>query len=228
MANLVLVMGPTGTGKSTSIKTLNPKETVIINVLGKTLPFKGSQGMYSEEKKNLFNISNHETVAKYLVNISEKSPDTKVIVIDDSTYIMRTEFFDRSKEKGYDKYNELADHFRKIIACCNSLRADLTVFMMIHSEPVESEGSIIGYKVSTVGKLLDKLYNPVESVSVALYCDPTFDEKGIPTYGFHTHKKLVKGIELPCKTPEGMFEEDFIPNDLALVQQKVHEYYFGE
>lgn len=138
---------------------------------------------------------------------------------------MRTEFFDRSKERGYDKYNELADHFRKIIAKCSSLRNDLNVFMLLHIENVESDGSLVGYKSASVGKLLDKMYNPLESVSVTLFAQPKYDEKGIPTYGFYTHKMRVGGVELPCKTPEGMFEEDFISNDLQYVVDKMNEYY---
>lgn len=138
---------------------------------------------------------------------------------------MRTEFFDRSKERGYDKYNELADHFRKIIAKCSSLRNDLNVFMLLHIENVESDGSLVGYKSASVGKLLDKMYNPLESVSVTLFAQPKYDEKGVPTYGFYTHKMRVGGVELPCKTPEGMFEDDFIPNDLQYVVDKMNEYY---
>ena len=225
MANLIMILGPTGSGKSTSIKTLDPKETVIINVLEKELPFKGSRKLYNKESKNLFNVHKPLEVIQYLENISTKATYVKNVIVDDSTYIMRSEFFDRSKERGFDKYNELADHFRRIIATCNSLRSDLTIFMMIHSEPVETDGSIIGYKVSTVGKLLDKMYNPVESVSIALYCEPQFDDKGSASYGFYTHKKVVKGAELPCKTPDGMFDEDYIPNDLGYVLKKVNEYY---
>lgn len=225
MANLIMILGPTGSGKSTSIKTLDPKETVIINVLEKELPFKGSRKLYNKESKNLFNVHKPLEVIQYLENISTKAIYVKNVIVDDSTYIMRSEFFDRSKERGFDKYNELADHFRRIIATCNSLRSDLTIFMMIHSEPVETDGSIIGYKVSTVGKLLDKMYNPVESVSIALYCEPQFDDKGNASYGFYTHKKVVKGAELPCKTPDGMFDEDYIPNDLGYVLKKVNEYY---
>lgn len=225
MANLIMILGPSGSGKSTSIKTLNPKETVIINVLEKELPFKESRKLYNKESKNLFNVHKPLEVIQYLENISTKATYVKNVIVDDSTYIMRSEFFDRSKERGFDKYNELADHFRRIIATCNSLRSDLTIFMMIHSEPVETDGSIIGYKVSTVGKLLDKMYNPVESVSIALYCEPQFDDKGNASYGFYTHKKVVKGAELPCKTPDGMFDEDYIPNDLGYVLKKVNEYY---
>lgn len=225
MSNFAIILGDTGCGKSTSIKSLNPKETVIINVLGKRLPFKGSNSMYNAENKNLFVINDYNSVLSMLDAINKNAPHVKNVVLDDAIYVMRTEFFDRSKERGYDKYNELADHFRKIIAKCSSLRNDLNVFMLLHIENVESDGSLVGYKSASVGKLLDKMYNPLESVSVTLFAQPKYDEKGIPTYGFYTHKMRVGGVELPCKTPEGMFEEDFISNDLQYVVDKMNEYY---
>lgn len=224
MSNFAIIMGDTGCGKSTSIKGLNPKETVIINVLGKRLPFKGSAALYNEEQKNLFKISNYADVLSLLDAINGNSA-VKNVIMDDAIYIMRTEFFDRSKEKGYDKYNELADHFRRIIAKCGSLRDDLNIFMLLHIEPIESDGSLIGFKSASVGKLLDKQYNPLESVAVTLFAQPKYDDKGVPQFGFYTHKKKVNGVELPCKTPEGMFEDDFIPNDLGIVIKAMNEYY---
>lgn len=225
MSNLVLILGESGTGKSTSIKGLNPKETVVFNTLGKRLPFKGSASAYSTENKNLFKIDDWEKVVTYLDMVDKKALHVKNIVIDDAIYIMRTEFFNRCKEKGYDKYNDLADHFRKIIAMCGSLRDDLNVFMFLHSETVETEGSIVGYKSSSVGKLLDKLYRPEENTAITLFSQPKFDDKGQAQFGFYTHKMRVNGIELPSKTPDGMFEEDFIPNDLGIVVKKMEEYY---
>jgi hypothetical protein len=225
MSNFCIIMGDSGSGKSTSIKSLDPKETIIMNVLGKRLPFKGSKSMYNSEKKNIFAVSDWKTLITYIESISKNKKNIKNIIIDDATYVMRTEFFNRSEERGFDKFNELADHFRKLIATCSAMRDDLNIFMMLHIEPIEADDKIVSYKCSSVGKLLDKMYNPVESVAVVLFCKPKFDDKGVPTYGFWTHKKVVTGIELPCKTPDGMFEEDFIPNDLGIVIKAMNEYY---
>ena len=225
MSNLVIVLGSSGSGKSTSIKTLNPQETVILNVLGKDLPFKGSRTNYTRENKNLIQSAKWDSISSMMQSISRNMPNIHNIVIDDAIYIMRTEFFDRSKETGFNKYNELADHFRRIIADGNSLRSDITVFMMLHTETVEADGSVIGYKASTVGKLLDKMYNPLESVSITLFAQPKYDDKGKPEFGFWTHPMKVNGIEIPAKSPAEMFEEDFIPNSLQLVLDKMHEYY---
>lgn len=227
MSNLVIILGASGTGKSTSIKTLNPQETVVFNVLGKDLPFKGSRANYTKEKLNLIQPPNWEKLIGMMQSISTNKPDIHNIVIDDAIYVMRKEFFDRSAEKGFDKYNQLADHFRKIIDAGNSLRSDITVFMMLHIESVEADGSVIGYKPSTVGKLLDKMYNPIESVTTNLFSQPKYDKDGKPTFGFWTHPMKVDGIEIPAKSPDGMFEEDFIPNDLQFILQKMKEYYGG-
>ena len=225
MSNLVIVLGSSGTGKSTSIKTLNPQETVVLNVLGKDLPFKGSRTNYTLEKKNLVQSAKWDNITSMMKSISANCPNIHNIVIDDAIYIMRTEFFDRSKERGFDKYNELADHFRRIIAEGNNLRDDITVFMMLHTEPLEADGSIIGYKASTVGKLLDKMYNPLESVSITLFSQPKYDDKGVPKFGFWTHPMRVNGIEIPAKSPAEMFEDDFIDNSLQLVLDKMKAYY---
>lgn len=225
MSNLVLVMGESGSGKSTSIKSLNPKETVIFNILGKRLPFKGSAAVYNTENKNLFKIDDWQTIVNYLSSINTDAPHVKNVVLDDAIYIMRTEFFNRAKEVGFNKYNELADHFRRIISTCSSLRDDLNIFMLLHVESIEADGSIVGYKSSSVGKLLDKMYRPEENTAITLFAQPKFDDKGKASYGFYTHKMKVNGIELPSKTPEGMFEEDWIPNDLGLVCKAMKEYY---
>ena len=225
MANCVILLGKSGTGKSTSIKGLNPKETVVINTLKKRLPFKGSSTLYNEENKNLFNIDEYDSVINYLTSISQKATYVKNVVLDDSIYIMRKEYFKRAKETGYGKYTDLAAHFQQIISTCEGLRNDLNVFFILHTEEITSDGSIVGYKVSTVGKLLDSQYNPIEVVPMVLFSTIKYDEKGKPQYGFYTHAAMNGNIEIPAKSPNGMFEEDFIPNDLGEVVKAMNEYY---
>ncbi len=100
MANNVIILGKSGAGKSTSIKGLNPKETVIINTLKKRLPFKGSNSLYNKENKNLFNLDEYTGVIALLQNISDKATYVKNIVLDDIIYVMRKEYFRRAKETG--------------------------------------------------------------------------------------------------------------------------------
>lgn len=102
MANCIIVLGKSGTGKSTSIKGLNPKETVVLNVLGKRLPFKGSGSIYNKENMNLFRVDDYTQVLSMLQNIDKSAPHVKNIVLDDAIYIMRKEYFKRAKETGLD------------------------------------------------------------------------------------------------------------------------------
>ena len=224
MANIAIVLGKSGTGKSTSIKGLDPDKTIIINTLQKKLPFKGSATLYNVEKGNVINADQYTDVIAWLNRIGS-SAKIKTVVIDDAIYIMRKEYFKRAKETGYGKYTELAQHFQQIIQTCEGLREDLNVFLMLHSEDVQSDKTITGYKVSTIGQLIDTQYNPVEVVPMVLYSDIKYDDKGNATYGFYTHRCMKGSVEIPAKSPDGMFEEDFIPNDLGTVVTKIEEYY---
>jgi hypothetical protein len=224
MANCVIILGPSGTGKSTSIRGLDPKETVVFNTLKKRLPFKGSNSLYNTENKNLFEITDYDKVITYLEAIDKKASHVKNIVLDDSIFIMRKEYFDRAKENGFNKFTDLAIHFQKIIKTCEALRNDLNVFFILHSEPVVSDNTITGYKVATVGKLLDQQYNPVEVVPMVLYSAIQFKDSK-PQYGFYTHAVMDKGAIIPAKSPDEMFAEDFIPNDLGFVIKAMNEYY---
>ena len=226
MANVVMLLGKTGTGKTTSIRTLNPEETIIINVLGKKLPFKGSDALYNTEKKNLFRIDDYQQMIN-LLQACNNQPHVKNIILDDCIYIMRKEYFKRAKESGYGKYTELAQHFQQIVSTCEQMREDINVFMILHSEDIQSDKTTVGYKVSTIGQLLDNQYNPVEVVPMVLYSAIKFDEKGRPTYGFYTHATMEGTIQIPAKTPDEMFTEDFIPNDLGAVVKAMNEYYGG-
>lgn len=225
MANICMILGKSGTGKSTSIKTLNPKETVVLNILGKRLPFKGSSSIYNTENKNLIRLNTYSEVINCLESINKNLPNVKNVIIDDMIYIMRKEYFSRAKETGYGKYTELAMHFQQIVAMCEAMREDMNIFFILHSEDIQSDKTITGYKVSTIGALVDNQYNPMEVVPMLLYSAVKFDDKGNAFYGFYTHRFMEGNIEIPAKSPEGMFEDDFIPNDLGLVVKAIAEYY---
>ena len=225
MANVVMLLGKSGTGKSTSVKTLDPKETVVINVLGKRLPFKGSQGMYSSQNNNLFQRDDYQQIITLLGQIDKSAPHVKNVIIDDMIYVMRKEYFKRAKETGYGKYTELAQHFQQIVSTCEGLRPDLNIFFILHSEDIQSDKTTTGYKVSTIGNLVDNQYNPIEVVPMVLYSSVQYDDKGQAKYGFYTHRFKEGTVEIPAKTPDGMFEEDFIPNDLGYVVKAMNEYY---
>ena len=225
MANVTLILGKSGTGKSTAIKGLDPKETVIFNVLKKRLPFKGSQNLYNKDNKNLFDIDDYVTISSYLESIGKNAGHVKNVVVDDLTYVMRKEYFKLAKVTGFNKFVDMAAHFQSIIQTAENLRGDLNVFLIMHCEDVVSDNVIIGYKPSTIGKMIDSSYNPVEVVPIVLFSSVKYDESKKPVYGFYTHRCMEGNIEIPAKTPDGMFEEDFIPNDLSLVVKAMNEYY---
>lgn len=225
MANAVILLGKSGTGKSTSVKGLDPKSTVILNVLGKKLPFKGSKSLYNQENKNLFRVDDYTQIINMLNSIDKNASHVHNVIIDDAIYIMRKEYFKRAKETGYGKYTELAMHFQQIISTIESMREDINVFLILHSEDIQSDKTTVGYKVSTIGQLLDNQYNPVEVVPMVLYSSIKYNDKGNATYGFYTHRFMDGMVEIPAKSPADMFEADFIPNDLGIVVKAMNEYY---
>ena len=225
MANICMILGKSGTGKSTSIKTLDPKETVVINVLKKRLPFKGSNSLYNTDNKNMFDVDSYDTIINYLQSINDKAKHVKNIIIDDMTYVLRKEYFKTAKITGFNKFVDMAAHFQNIISTAENMRNDLNVFFVMHSEEIVSDNVIVGYKPSTIGKLIDSSYNPVEVVPMVLYSAIKYDDKGNATYGFYTHRCMEGTIEIPAKSLADMCEDEFIPNDLGYVVNKMNEYY---
>ena len=225
MGKILIVLGPTGSGKSRSIKNLNPEETMVVNVLKKDLPFRGSSSMYSMEKKNTVNLSDWDKVTTFITNVSNGMSHIKNLIIDDSRYIMEKEFMKRAKETGYTKFTELAQHFQAIIEASENARNDLKVVLIMHDDDVINDKIIVSKKVKLVGKMVEDHYNPIEVVAICLYCKPTFDKNDRPVFQFFTQKTLLDGIEIPAKTPEEMFATETIPNDLDLVFKAIDEYY---
>ena len=158
-SKLVGIVGATGTGKSTSIKHLNPEETYIINVAKKELPFKGSEKLYNVEKKNYKEVDDANEISRLLKTISEKAPHIKNIILEDSNYVMGFTMLDKATEKGYEKFSVMAKDTVTMIKTARQLRDDITVFYFSHPDTIEDGGDIIGYKMKTSGKLIDNQIN---------------------------------------------------------------------
>jgi ABC-type phosphate/phosphonate transport system ATPase subunit len=154
-SKLIGIVGSTGTGKSTSIKHLNPEETYIINVAKKELPFKGSETLYNTEKKNYREVDDAVEITRLLQNISQKAPHIKNIVIEDSNYIMGFNIVAKATEVGFTKFSIMARDMVELFREARKLRDDLKVFYFTHPETIEEGGEIIGYKIKTAGKLID-------------------------------------------------------------------------
>jgi hypothetical protein len=219
-SKLIGIVGETGTGKSTAIKHLNPKETYIINVAKKELPFKGSGKLYNTDNKNYKEVDDPVEITRLLRTLSEKAPHIKNVVIEDSNYLMGFRMVDKATETGFTKFSVMAKDMVDMFRIARTLRDDLCIFYFSHPETIEDSGEIIGYKIKTAGKLIDNQVLLEGLLTVCLYTHVEETKDGAEYY-FLTNRFRKK----PAKSPAGMFEKIKIPNNLQLVKDKVVEYY---
>lgn len=231
MANLIAVMGASGFGKSTSlfpnlelnIKGLNPEETYIINVSGKPLPGKGSMNKYPLGKKiseggNHRILTNPSDIAT-LIGTINNTPKFKNLIIDDAGYIMGFDVIDNAKKKGYDKWVDGAVSFMGVINAAKAARMDLNIVFTFHTEMGKDERM----KIKTAGAMIDNNIYLDGLFTSILEADVRKVDSGIE-FGFRTNGDGSS----TCKTPPGMFDLPFIPNDMGYVLEKMQEYYYGE
>jgi len=220
-SKLVGIVGATGSGKSTSIKHLNPEETYIINVAKKELPFKGSEKLYNVENKNYKEVEDANEISRLLKTISEKAPHIKNIIIEDSNYIMGFNMVAKATEVGFTKFSIMAKDMVDLFRTARMLRDDITVFYLTHPETIEDGGEIIGYKIKTAGKLIDNQVLLEGLLTVCLYTLVEENKDGTASYQFLTNRYR----KFPAKSPDGMFAETKIPNNLQLVVDNLNNYY---
>lgn len=226
MANIILVLGKSGAGKSCSIQTLDPKSTLVINPLKKDLPFKGSKKLYNTENKNYFEPSFsaiYDHTKKMLAKVNTELTDIKTVVIDDATYFMRSEVFATAQVKGFEKFAVMAKNLHDFLAQLQELRSDLNIFVIWHPDVVMSDQSISTYAPSLSGKMIEEKYNPLECCSICLFADVKLGGEE-PQYIFYTNRTLAGTIEIPAKSPKGMFPLE-IPNDMQKVIEGIKAYY---
>ena len=220
-SKLIGIVGSTGTGKSTSVKHLDPKETYIINVAKKELPFKGAEKLYNSENKNYKEVDDANEITRLLRTISEKAPHIKNIIIEDSNYIMGFNMLARATEVGFTKFTIMAKDMVELFREARRLRDDLKVFYFTHPETIEDGGEIVGYKIKTAGKLIDNQIVLEGLLTVCLYTHVEENKDGTATYNFVTNRYK----KYPAKSPDGMFAEIKIPNNLQEVVNSIDEYY---
>lgn len=195
----VLVLGASGSGKSTSMRNFDENEIGIFNVAGKPLPF----------RKKLPKVDNATYAAIYKVL---KEPKLKKYVIDDSQYLMAFESFDHAKETGYGKFTNMALNFRNLIDfIIRGTPADCIVYMLHHTE-LSEDGKL---KAKTLGKMLDNQLTVEGLFSIVLLCQVEGSEHYFITNSDGSN---------PAKSPMDMFEMK-IDNDLKFVDTTIREYY---
>lgn len=217
MAKVICIMGESGSGKTTSMRNLDPESTYYIDSDRKGLSWKGWKKQYNTEKKNYFCSDEPDRVKAKLSAISEKCPKIKTIVIDTIGSIMVSDEMRRSREKGFDKWIDLATCIWDMVDMAYFLRDDLTVVFVAHTQTERTEDGYIFTKIKTSGKKLDKIC--LESKFTTVLIAKCIDGE----YVFETHAK-----NSTAKTPMGLFETDTIPNDIKTVIEALEEFEKGE
>ena len=200
MANAIIILGKSGTGKSSSIKGLDPKETVVLNVLGKKLPFKGSSTLYNKEAKNLFRI-------------------------DDFNYLAQDFYMANAMKGGWDTPKQIGYGMGLIFDAFKGLPEDKNIICCAHYEEYKDKnGDSISYKFKTTGKMVDDYITPEGKFDIIL-----FGKVGYDAENKRPIKHFVKEFdgEYPAKDSLGALDDlpDEIPNDLSIVVDKLREIY---
>lgn len=200
MGQKVLIIGQSGTGKSTSLRNFAKDEVCLIKTINKQLPFRGKfEETYVTDKAT--------DIVKQM-----KTTDKKVIVIDDGQYTMGNEFFRRALEKGYDKFSDIGKNFFDILSATDELPEDVIVYILLHTEK-DTDGNI---KIKTIGKMLDEKLT-IEGTATIVLMSNVVD-------GVYTFQTQNSGKDI-CKSPMGMFKNYLIDNDLKMVDGIIREYY---
>lgn len=212
MAMSIAIMGESGSGKTTAMRTLPPEATVYIDCDGKGLSWRGWRDQYNSANKNYFATSDKELITKLLVGISEKNPNIKYIVLDTMNAIMIDDEFSRMGEKNYDKWADLAAAIYGLVCLIPKLRMDLTVLSLYHTQTERDDSGNVWTRIKTSGRKLDKIV--LESKYTTVLHAKAVNGK----YIFETHAN-----NSTAKTPLGAFESE-VDNDIMKVIKAMEEY----
>jgi hypothetical protein len=210
-----MILGESGTGKTTSLRNLNPQNVLLIQSISKPLPFKATGWkMASKEcpEGSIFRTDNSKTI------VSAMQRTTKpIVVLDDFQYTMSNEFMRRISDKAsgasaFEKFNDIARNAWDILMAASSLSEEKRVYILSHTT-IDEHGKT---KAKTIGKLLDEKITIEGLLSIVLRTAVINDQ-----YVFSTRNN---GSDT-TKSPLGMFDDEHIPNDLALVDKAITSYY---
>lgn len=215
MANIICVMGESGSGKTSAMRNLDPASTYYIDCDKKGLSWRGWRQQYNTDAKNYTRTDDQQFVLRLLhaINDKESTRHIKTVIVDTINGIMVADEMRRSKEKGYDKWLDLAVAIYDIIDYALTMRDDLTVIFVAHTQTDHDENGYMFTRIKTSGKKLDKI--TLESKFPVVLLAKVIDGK---------HVFETKANFSTAKTPMGAFEEQYIDNDIAEVLKVLAEY----
>ena len=210
MAIPILIIGKSGSGKSASMRNLDPKRVALINVLGKPLPFRG--------KFTQIVTDDYSKVAASIASASKNGRD--IIIIDDAGYLITNMFMRGHSNAGagngvFSLYNSIGDHFWNLIDIIRTDPSNARVYLIMHEE-MNDFGQV---KPKTIGRLIDEKVCLEGMFTICLRC--------MISDGKHIFRTQSDGMDV-TKSPMGMFDALEIENDLNMVDQKICEYYKEE
>lgn len=210
MSIAVMVLGESGTGKSTSLRNLKPEETLLIQAVRKPLPFRAAGwAPYSKVTKK-GQIITTDTPAH--IEGAMRTIDRPVVVVDDFQYVLANEFMRRSDEKGFEKFTDIGRHAWDILRAATDLADTRRVYILAHTASDEFGRT----KMKTIGKLLDEKITPEGLVTIVL--------RTVVRDGQYLFATQNSGSDT-TKSPMGMFADLLIDNDLAAVDAAICDYY---
>lgn len=215
MGTLLGIVGEPGTGKSTSLKDLPAAETMYIDCDGKGLNWKGWKDQYNKESQNYYKINEPEKVINALLSVatSEKFQHIRYFVVDTVNNLMVSEEMRRCKEKGYDKWMDLAQYIWSLVEMPGHFRDDLIVILVFHTQTEHTDDGYERIRIKTNGRKTEK--NDIDSKFNWLLRSVKQGDQ----YLFE-----VTSHNSTSRTPLGAFEEEYIPNDIMKVVTIMQEY----
>ena len=210
MSIATLILGNSGSGKSTSLRNLDPTKTLLIQCINKPLPFRATgwkKRLSLKSDGNIIQTSDPALIEKLM----RQSPH-EIVVIDDYQSVMVNELLARSSEKGYDKFTDIAKAAWNVFNAAGALADHRRVYILAHTQ-TDDFGQV---RMKTVGKMVDNTLVPEGYFTIVLRTEVV---NGV--YKFSTQSN---GQDC-CKSPVGMFPDLHIDNDLALVDEQISEFY---
>lgn len=207
MSISALILGESGTGKSTSLRNLDPAQTLLIQAIRKPLPFRSNAWKPVKDGGNIIVTDQAADIIKAM-----RKTARQVVIIDDWQYILANEYMRRTDETGYQKFTDIGRKAWDILGAASDLDAGKRVYILAHTQSDEHGRS----HIKTIGKMLDEKITPEGMFSIVLN---TVVQNG--NYLFATHNNGAN----TTKSPLGLFDEELIENDLAAVDAAIFNYY---